>query len=186
MKRSNSIMRTRSHHKQVLLFLVAVVLPSSVLIVLTWHMIGQQQELSEKRLTDERRRTATEIGQKLLVRLEEIKLHEVSATASGAKPPDKIDYTSEEIILTGLADGDRLVLPWEANQSNDRLTTDKTAFFEKIRRAEQEEFTQNRFDQAENLYLECIEESPKPAEQVYARLLRARVLVPFPVTEFRA
>ena len=43
-------MRTHSHHKQVLLFLIAVVLPSTVLVVLTWHMIGQQQELSEKRL----------------------------------------------------------------------------------------------------------------------------------------
>ena len=176
MKRGNTTMRTRSHHKQVLLFLIAVVLPSAVLVVLTWHMIGQQQELSEKRLADERRRMATEIGQKLLVRLEEIKLHEVSATASGAKPPDTIDYTSGEIILTGLAAGERLVLPWEANQTHDKLSPDETAFFEKIRRAEQEEFNRRRFDQASTLYLECIEEAQKPAEQAYARLLRARVL----------
>ncbi len=176
MKRSNSTMRTRSHHKQVLLFLIAVVLPSTVLVVLTWHIIGQQQELSEKRLADERRRMATEIGQKLLVHLEEIKLHEVSATASGAKPPNTIDYTSDEIILTGLAEGERLMLPWEANQTHERLSPDETAFFEKIRRAEQEEFTRRRFDQASTLYLECIEEAQKPAEQAYARLLRARVL----------
>jgi tetratricopeptide (TPR) repeat protein len=176
MKRSNSKMRTRSHHKQVLLFLIAVVLPSTVLVVLTWHMIGQQQELSEKRLVDERRRMATEISQKLLVRLEEIKLHEVSATASGAKPPNIIDYTSDEIILTGLAEDEQLLLPWEVNQNNDRLSPDETAFFEKIRRAEQEEFTQKRFDQASTLYLECIEETHKPAEQAYSRLLRARVL----------
>jgi len=169
-------MRTRSHHKQVLLFLIAVVLPSTVLVVLTWYMIGQQQELSEKRLADERRRMATEIGQKLLVRLEEIKLHEVSATASGAKPPNTIDYTSDEIILTGLAEGERLMLPWEANQSHDRLSPDETAFFVKIRRAEQEEFTRRQFDQADTLYLDCIEEARKPAEQAYARLLRARVL----------
>jgi len=176
MKRGNTTMRTRSHHKQVLLFLIAVVLPSTVLVVLTWHMIGQQQELSEKRMADERHRMATEIGQKLLVRLEEIKLHEVSATASVAKPPNTIDYTSGEIILTGLAEGERLVLPWEANQSHDRLSPDETAFFEKIRRAEQEEFSRRRFDQASTLYLECIEEVQKPAEQAYARLLRARVL----------
>jgi len=102
MKRSNTTMRTRNHHKQVLLFLIAVVLPSTVLTVLTWHMIGQQKELNEKRLADERRRMATEIGQKLLVRLEDIKLHEVSATASRVKPPNTIDYTSNEIIVTGL------------------------------------------------------------------------------------
>jgi signal transduction histidine kinase len=176
MKRSNTTMRTRSHHKQVLLFLIAVVLPSTVLIVLTWHMIGQQKELSEKRLGDERRRMAREIGQKLLVRLEEIKLHEVSATASGAKPPNTIDYTSDEIILTGLAEGERLMLPWEVSQTHDRLSPDETAFFDKIRRAEQEEFTRRRFDQADTLYLDCIEEAQEPAEQAYARLLRARVL----------
>jgi signal transduction histidine kinase len=169
-------MQTRSHHKQVLLFMIAVVLPSTVLVVLTWHMIGQQQELSEKRLADERRRMATEIGQKLLVRLEEIKLHEVSATASGAKPPDNIEYTSNEIILTGMAEGERLVLPWEANQPHDKLSPAETAFFEKIRHAEQEEFNRRQFDKAGTLYLECIEEAQKPAEQAYARLLRARVL----------
>ena len=46
-------MRTRGHHKRVLLFLIAVVLPRSVLIALTWRM----QELREKRVADERRWT---------------------------------------------------------------------------------------------------------------------------------
>jgi len=176
MKRSNVTMRARGHHKQILLFLIAVVLPSTVLVVLTWHMIGQQKELNDKRLADERRRMAIEVGQKMLVRLEEIKLHEVSATAISAKPLNTIDYTSYEIILTGLAEGERLVLPWEVNQTHDKLSPDQTTFFEKIRHAEQEEFTRKQFDQANTLYLECIEEAQKPAEQAYARLLRARVL----------
>lgn len=176
MKRSTSTMRTRGHHKQVLLFLIAVVLPSSVLIVLTWHMISQQQELSEKRLADERRRLTTEIGQKLLVHLEEIKLHEVSATASGAKSLNTLEYTSGEVILTGLADGERLLLPWETNLTNNRLSIGKTAFFQKIRRAEEEEFVRRRYAQANTLYLECIEQAQQPTQQTYARLLRARVL----------
>ncbi|MHC4071032.1 MAG: sensor histidine kinase [Planctomycetota bacterium] len=176
LKHGTSTMRTRSHHKQVILFLIAVVLPSAVLVVLTWHMIGQQQELSEKRLADERRRMAAEIGRKVLVHLEEIKLHEVSATASGARSLNTLNYTSPEVILTGLADGERLLLPWEANQTNDRLSPDKTAFFEKIRRAEEEEFSRRRFAQANTLYLECIAEARLPAQQAYAQLLRARVL----------
>jgi signal transduction histidine kinase len=176
MKRRTSTMRTRGHHKQVLLFLIAVVLPSSVLIVLTWHMIGQQQELSEKRLADECRRLATEIGQKLLVRLEEIKLHEVSATASGAKSLNTLEYTNGEVILTGLADGDQLLLPWETGPGNNRLSMGKTTFFEKIRRGEEEEFIRRRYAQADTLYLECIEQAQQPTQQTYARLLRARVL----------
>jgi hypothetical protein len=75
MKRGNITMRKHSHNKQVLLFLIAVLLPSAVLVVLTCLVIGQQKELDEKRLSDERRRMTTEIGQKLLVRLEDIKLH---------------------------------------------------------------------------------------------------------------
>jgi signal transduction histidine kinase len=176
MKRSTNPIRTHGHRKQVLLFLIAVVLPSSLLIVLTWHMIGQQQELREKRLADERRRMATEIGQKLLVRLEEIKLHEVSATVSETKSLNTLEYTNREIILTGLADGERLLLPWETNQTNNRISLDKTAFFEKIRLAEEEEFTRGRFARANMLYLECIEEAQQPDQQAYVRLLRARVL----------
>jgi len=178
MKRSTSTMRTRGHHKQVLLFLIAVVLPSSVLIVLTWHMIGQQQELHQKRVVDERRRMAREIAQKLLVGLEEIKLHELSAAASGAKSLNTLEYTSREVILIGLADREQLLLPWEANQTNDRLShiPSNTALFEKIRRAEDEEFVRRRLARANTLYLECIEEAQQPAQQAYARLLRARVL----------
>jgi len=176
MKSSISPMRARGRNKLVLLFLIAVVLPSSVLIVLTWHMIGQEQELHQKRLADERRHMAREIGQKLLVHLEEIKLHEVSATASGAKSLNTLEYTSGEVILTGLADGERLLLPWETNLTNNRLSMGKTAFFQKIRRGEEEEFARRRYAQANTLYLEGIEQAQQPAQQAYARLLRARVL----------
>ena len=67
-----------------------------------------------KRLADERRRMAREIGQRLLVHLEEIKLHEVSALASGAKSLNMLEYTRREVILIGLANRERLLLPWEA------------------------------------------------------------------------
>ena len=171
-------MQTRGHHKRVLLFLIAVVLPSSVLIVLTWRMIGQQQELHEKRQADERRRLAREISQELLVRLEDIKLHEVSATASGAKSMNMLDYSSSEVVLTGLADGERLLLPWETSQSRATLggSLSETAFAKKILQAEEEEFVQRGLARAGTLYLECIKEAESPAQQAYARLLRARIL----------
>ena len=66
--------RSLGHRKQILLFLLAVILPSLVLVVFTLRMMSQEQELSQKRIEDERRRTAREIGQHLLVRLEKIKL----------------------------------------------------------------------------------------------------------------
>jgi tetratricopeptide (TPR) repeat protein len=172
-----NLMRAHGHHKQVLLFLITIVLPSSVLIMLTWHMIDQQRELSEKRLTDERRRMTAEIGQKLLVRLEEIKLREVSAVTSGIKTTNIIEYTSSEMILTGLANDEQLLLPWQVSQANNRLAPDKSSFFEKIQRAEEEEFVRKRFDQAKILYIECIKEAQQSSRQAYARLLLARVLM---------
>ena len=65
------------HRKQVLLFLIAVVLPSAVLVMLAWRMIDQQRELDEKRQAEERTSVANSIRQKLLARLERIKLQEV-------------------------------------------------------------------------------------------------------------
>lgn len=179
MKSSARAMRTHGRNKLVLLFFIAVVLPSSVLIVLTWHMIGQEQELIQKRLADEHRRMAREIGQRLLVYLEDIKLHEVIAAASWAKSLNIIEYTSPDVILIGLADRERLLLPWETNQTNDGLShiASNTIIIEKIHRAEEEEFVRGRLESANALYFECIEEAQIPAQQAYARLLRARVLV---------
>jgi len=168
--------RTRSHRKQVLLFLIAVVLPSALLIVLTWHMIGQQQELSEKRWADKRHRVAREISQKMLVQLEDIKLREVSVRAGETAPLDTHEYSSDAVILIGLARGEQLLLPWELCQSNDKLELGNTDFSVKIRRAEEEEFMHRRFAQAHALYTECLADAENPTERAYLQLLRARVL----------
>lgn len=171
-------MGPRGHRKQVLLFLIAVVLPSFVLVLLTWRMISQQRELDEKRLADERRRIAAEIGQKLLVRLEKIKVREVSATASGAQSLSAREYPSPEVVVTCLADGRRLLLPWEAEQRADTLghALSEVEFSEKIRLAEQDEFRREEYASAHKLYLECIETAQHPAQEAYARLSLARVL----------
>ena len=113
---------SRGHRKQILLFLLAVILPSLVLIAFTLRMISQERELAQKRAVDERRRLAGEIGQHLLVRLEKIKLQEVSAAANWAQLSAKRDYVNREVVLIGLVDGDRLLLPWEENQGANRNT----------------------------------------------------------------
>ena len=49
-------MSQRGHRRQILLFLVAVIVPSVVLVALSLRMIGQERELTEKRLLDEHHR----------------------------------------------------------------------------------------------------------------------------------
>ena len=48
-------MASHAHRRQVLLFLFAILLPCFVLVVLGVRLIGQERELREGRLADERR-----------------------------------------------------------------------------------------------------------------------------------
>jgi signal transduction histidine kinase len=164
------------HNRQLLLFLIALVLPCSVLIVLTWQVIGQQKELTVKRQADERRRKVQEIGRDLLARLEDIKLHEVSVRSMGTESLDTLDYTRSEVILVALTDGNRLWLPWEVDPTVTRMAPWSDDQAQRIRRAEQEEFIHQRWNVAGQLYLECLEQANDPAQKAHLRLLRARLL----------
>src|SRR5437588_10265692 len=60
-------MLQRSHRRRIVLFLVAIVVPSLVLIVLSLRMMSQERELAEKRALDEQHRRMSEIRQELLM-----------------------------------------------------------------------------------------------------------------------
>ncbi len=171
-------MKGRSHRKQILLFLITVFLPSLVLIVLTVRMIGQEKELEQKRITEERRRVAREIGQHFLVRLESIKLQETSAVTEWQLIPAEINYVNPEVVLICRIDGRQLVLPWERNREieNARRHLSDPAFAQKIRQAEREEFTQKNHTRAARLYKQALNSAEFPIQKEYARLLFARAL----------
>lgn len=171
-------MKGRSHRKQILLFLVTVLLPSLVLIGLTVRMIGQEKELAQKRMTEERRRIAREIGQNFLVRLESIKLQEVSAVSERKLMPAEMNYINQEVVFISQVDGRQLVLPWEKNQEteNTRQYLSDPAFAQKIRQAESEEFAQNNSARAASLYQQALNLAKFPIQKEYARLLFARAL----------
>ncbi len=171
-------MKGRSHRKQILLFLVTVLFPSLVLIGLTVRMIGQERELTQKRLAEERRRVAREIGQHFLVRLENIKLQEASALSEARLIPAEMNYVNPEVVLIGQVDGRQLVLPWERNQEieNARQYLSNSAFAQKIRQAETEEFAQKNYTRAARLYKQALGSAKFPIQKEYARLLFARAL----------
>lgn len=171
-------MKGRSHRKQILLFLVTVLLPSLVLIGLTVRMIGQEKELAQKRLAEERRRNAREIGQHFLVRLESIKLQEASALSEQQLLPAEMNYVNPEVVLICQVDGRQLVLPWERNREteNARQYLSDPAFAQKIRQAETEEFAQKNHTRAARLYKQALNSAEFPIQKEYARLLFARAL----------
>jgi signal transduction histidine kinase len=169
---------SRGHRKQILLFLIAVILPSIILVVFTLRMISQERELSQKRIVDERRRLSGEIGQHLLVRLEKIKLQEVGSAADWSRLPATRDYVNPEVVLIGRINQNRLVLPWDEEQRNGEYLKllSSSDFAQKIQRAQKEEFAEKNFLQAAELYRQTIKAASEPVQRAYARLLLARAL----------
>ncbi len=169
-------MKGRSHRKQILLFLIAVLLPSIVLVFLTIRMIGQERELAQKRMVDEQHRMARDIGQQLLVKLENIKLQERSAASDEDLLPAKISYVNPEVVLVGLVEGRKLILPWERSQEIERTAKllNDPEYIRKIRSAEREEFVQKDFARAARLYSQAVNGADHSVQKEYARLLLAR------------
>ncbi|MBM3744882.1 MAG: HAMP domain-containing histidine kinase [Acidobacteria bacterium] len=91
-------------HRQTLLFLGAVVVPSAVLMALGIRTIRQDEELRLKRRSEERLRIVELARQELLARLEGVRLR---ATAGQVTPRDRAVG-----MLARFASG-RLMMPWE-------------------------------------------------------------------------
>jgi signal transduction histidine kinase len=141
-------------------------------------MIGQEKELAQKRLIEERRRVAREIGQHFLVRLENIKLQEVSALSEQQLLSADMNYVNPEVMLICQVDGRQLVLPWDTNQQteNARRHLSDPAFAQKIRQAETEEFAQKNPKHAARLYQLAMNSAKFSIQKGYARLIFARAL----------
>jgi len=171
-------MNSRRYLKQMFLFLVTVILPSLVLVIFTLRMIDQERELVQKRTADEHRYKAQEIGQRLRVRLEKIKLQEMKALVDRIRFPGKFDYVNPEVVLLSEVKGNNFLLPWEVLQQHlesKRLLT-AADFAEKIQRAEKLEFTDNNIALAADLYHRLMQMVSEPVQKNYARLLLARAL----------
>lgn len=167
------------HRRQILLFLIAVFLPSLVLIIFTVRMIGQEKELAQKRLSEERRRVALEIGRHLLFQLEHIKFQETNALADSETTPTDMNYANPEVVLVAPVEGRRLVLPWEENQNKndaERLLNDPE-FREKIQKAQKEEFANKDHQKALRLYEQALSTAKGAFQEKYTGILMARVLM---------
>lgn len=102
-----------------LLFLIAVILPSLALVFFTLRMIGQERELAEKRLLDDRSRLATDIGRFLLLRLENIKLQ---LTAGALQLGESREHRSPEVVLICRVMQNRLLLPWRNDAETEEFS----------------------------------------------------------------
>ena len=172
-------MKGKYHRKQILLFLISVLLPSLILVFLTARMISQEQELAQSRLSEERSRVAREIGQHFLFKLENIKLHETSAISDLQDLPAGMNYANPEVVMICLVDGRQPVLPWENSHGVEeaKLYLYDQEFVEMIREAEREEIALDNFQRAADLYGHIINTAEHSLQKEYAGLLQARTLL---------
>ncbi|MGB8959727.1 MAG: HAMP domain-containing sensor histidine kinase [Candidatus Aminicenantales bacterium] len=171
-------MKVEGHRKQVALFLVAVLLPVIVLVALTLRMVTQERELALKRVADEHRRMAAEIGRDLTSRLDGLARGEASALAGEPLRLARRDYRNPEVVLVAKIDEARLVLPWEVDPkaAAPGPREDDSAFSRILRQAESAEFSSKNYPLAAARYGRAAAAARLPAGEGYARLQRARTL----------
>jgi len=172
------VMPQRNHRRRIVLFLVAIVVPSLVLVVFSLRMISQERELTEKRRRDEQHRRASEIRQELLTHLERIKLKQVRAPATKTDGITASASEEPELVFVALVENNQLVLPWDQNTKADefRQLLAEPEFAQRIQQGEQEELAARQFGRAVALYREAMRLARKPAQTAYAQLLLARSL----------
>jgi signal transduction histidine kinase/tetratricopeptide (TPR) repeat protein len=173
-------MKVEGHRKQVVLFLTAVLLPVIVLVVLTLRIVSQERELALKRLADDRRRVAAEIGQKLASRLERLVRQEASALTERPQNLARRDYVNPEVVLIAGIDDARPILPWETGPKavESPAPFESEAEFSRIlRQGESAEFSSKNYALAAARYLRAAAVAGSPVREGYARLQRARALL---------
>lgn len=105
-----------TNRRQNLLFIGAVVVPSTVLLLFGARMVRQERDLAASRSREERRRSVALTQQELLTRLETIKLRAVRGQAG---PGDA------EVALVARVKAGQVRLPWQAGTATRSQATER-------------------------------------------------------------
>lgn len=171
-------MALHRHRRHVLLFLAAIILPCAVLVALGVRIIGQERELREKRLADERRRVTNEIRQTLSSQLERIALQEATALVADPDRASSSRFGHPAVALVALVSDGHLTLPWEGDTrpARFRRLVRQEEFAGLVAEAERAELVSNDPERAVDLYRQAVEAARYSDQAAYARLLMARSL----------
>ena len=169
-------MASFAHRRQVLLFLVAVVLPCTVLVALGVLIFTQERELRERRLADERRLTTREIRQELSNRLEHIAQSEITRLQADPLSILSTQFTDPAVVLVARLRDGSLVLPWEQNAYAERARRllNEDPFARSITEGERAEFAGGDARGAVAAYERELSAAGHPVQQSYTRLLLGR------------
>ena len=170
-------MASQPHRREVVLFLIALILPSAVLVGLGLRMIAQERVAAEARVADEWGGTVRQIRVELLSRLETIKREEIEALTSGSGQIHGRRYSNTEVELIATLKDGQVVLPWEGNGAEAvRRQLGTGPFADWMWQGERAEFRRDDQRTAIESYGRALERARYPSQSGYARIGLARAL----------
>jgi signal transduction histidine kinase len=155
------------HKRQVLLFLLAVLVPAAVLIGLATRIMNQDRELSAQRALDQRRVAVDQLRRELSARLEAIKLQEINSLIRSGQPEES---ENPAVVFTATVKNDRLMFPWEGS-----APPVSTEFAKNRSEGETQEIKRDAAAAAA-AYRSALASARTASERVEAQFLLARVL----------
>ena len=157
------------------MFLVAVLFPSIVLVALGLRMIGQERELAEQRVADDRRRAVTNIRDALVEELEGIQV--AAITRDRDSGPNRRAYAHPAVRMLARIENGEVIPPWDEIGATHaaRASLAEAGFASDIERGERAEFRQQDFLTAIQAYQTAAHNADK-FQSGYADSLRVRAL----------
>lgn len=133
------------------------------------RMLVQDRELLVTRLADERRGLVEDARQRLLARLERLRL------AVATSEPGALRHLPPEVAVAAELNGRDMVLPWEDPRLRERAAgVSEPSFLTALADGERQEFTAGNFAAAAAIYSRLARTASAPEQRVWARVLAAR------------
>ena len=163
------------HKRQIFLFVIAILVPATVLVGLSVRMMYQDRELAARREADQRRTAVDQLRRELDAHLETVKLQEINRLIRSANGSREQDSDNPAVIFTARLEGDRLVFPWEGRW-HEPAVAESAAFARYREQGESLEFKTKDEAGAAAAYRLALASAASPLEGAEARLLLARAL----------
>jgi hypothetical protein len=163
----------RHRYRQLFLFLGVLSLPGVMIAVQGRRLSVQERELAKTRVEEIRKRTAAEIGQDIVTRLERIRTQEMANTP--ATPSRRHSPSDPAVVAVGWMDGERLVWPWDVDAATNESHQASAQFAQAFAEGRRAEFAEKRYDRAVDSYRKAAEAARHDAERAAAGLGLARI-----------
>ncbi len=171
-------MPSSARRRQIVLFMVAVILPSTVLVALGVQLVRQERKLADQQAVDERQLIVAQARQTLFAKLEQVRRTVLDAISRDTIGTASNAYAETAVVLATRVDGGVLRLPWTQDPRADmgRTSLRAAAFARRVAAGERAEFVNRDASGAIRRYEAARAQAQDTIQSAYARLLLARAL----------